>query len=513
MSMKESGMVFPRESGVLLHPTSLPGRFGIGDLGDEAYRFVDFLAGARQHLWQMLPLGPLGFGNSPYQSLSAFAGNPLLISPARLVEDGLLDRSDLDRVPDFPVDMVDFDAVASFKGRLLRRSYGLFNARSDAGLLSRFEGFCSTHAAWLDDFALFMAVKEANGLAPWYAWEPDIRLRQPEAVQRWGSLLSQEVRRHKYLQFLFYEQWSRLKSYCAERGVRLIGDIPIFVSLDADSTWSHPGMFSLDDKGRPTVVAGVPPDYFSETGQLWNNPLYRWDAMAADGYRWWIERFKATLSLVDVVRVDHFRGFAKYWEIPGGSKTAAAGLWVEGPGASLFLKVIESLGQVPIIAEDLGIITSDVVELRDRFGFPGMRVLQFAFLSGQPGDLHLPHNYPRNCVVYTGTHDNDTTVGWFRGGGANTVPEDVRRRERERALRYAGGDGREINWDMIRLALMSVANTAIVPLQDILGLGGEARMNTPGTERGNWLWRFRAEMLKGGVGERLSGMVEMYGRG
>jgi 4-alpha-glucanotransferase len=513
VSTKDSTQVFPRESGVLLHPTSLPGPFGIGDLGDEAYRFVDFLAGARQHLWQMLPLGPLGFGNSPYQSLSAFAGNPLLISPARLVEDGLLEKSELEVVPDFPRDAVDFNAVSAFKGRLMRRSYDLFLRRTNPGVVSRFEEFCSAQASWLDDFALFMAVKEANGLAPWYAWEPDIRLRKALALSRWRHQLSREVRQHKYQQFVFFEQWARLRRYCGVRGIRLVGDIPIFVSLDADSTWSHPEMFFLDGNGRPLAVAGVPPDYFSETGQLWNNPLYRWDVMAGDGYRWWIERFKALLNVVDIVRVDHFRGFAKYWEIPGGSKTAATGRWVEGPGASLFVKVIEALGNIPIIAEDLGVITPDVVELRERFGFPGMRVLQFAFLSGQPGDLHLPHNYPRNCVVYTGTHDNDTTVGWFRGQGASTVPDETRRKERERVLRYAGSDGGDIAWDIMRLALMSVANTAIVPLQDVLGLGNEARMNTPGTEAGNWIWRFGAEMLTDEIRDRLADMVESYGRG
>ncbi len=506
--------MFPRESGLLLHPTSLPGRFGIGDLGEEAYRFVDFLAGAGQHLWQMLPLGPTGYGNSPYQCLSAFAGNPLLISPIRLLERGLLDKADLENVPGFPQDKVDFDAVFDFKNRLLKKSFSAFEKKGDRGLVERFESFCRRNSWWLDGFALFMAVKEAHGLGAWNTWEEDIRKHDPAAVRRWTITLEREIRRHQYQQFLFFEQWSDLRKYCAQRGIRLVGDIPIFIALDSDSVWAHPEMFWLDETGKPTVVAGVPPDYFSKTGQLWNNPLYRWEVIAKDGYRWWIDRFRATLALVDVVRLDHFRGFEKYWQIPGGSKTAVNGRWVEGPGAEFFEKVMGALGEVPIIAEDLGIITPQVVELRDGFGFPGMRVLQFAFISGLPDDLHLPHNYPRNCVVYTGTHDNDTVIGWFRGEGtaAATLSPDTRIRERQRVLKYLGTDGKEIDWDLIRLALMSVANTAIVPLQDIIGLGSAARMNTPGTGQGNWGWRFTSDMLTGRVRDRLGELTAVYGR-
>ena len=502
----------PRESGVLLHPTSLPGRFGIGDLGQEAYRFADFLAGAGQHLWQMLPLGPTGYGNSPYQCLSAFAGNPLLISPDLLADADLLDPHDLAEVPAFPQTTVDFDAVAEFKVALLERSFDIFENRGQESLRSRLAAFCQQNASWLDEFCLFMAIREAHDLQAWNTWEEDIRRGDGTAVARWKSMLERDIRRHQYQQFLFFEQWARLREYCAQRGIRLIGDIPIFISLDSDSVWAHPELFCLDERGKPTLVAGVPPDYFSKTGQLWNNPLYRWDVMAKDGYAWWIERFKATRAFFDIIRIDHFRGFEKYWEIPAGSKTAVQGRWVEGPAAKFFETIISALGQLPIIAEDLGIITPEVVELRERFGFPGMRVLQFAFSSGSAEDPYLPHNYPRNCVAYTGTHDNDTVLGWFHGGDSTTLSEEARVRERQQALKYVGTDGTEINWDLIRLALMSVADSAIIPLQDVLGLGSEARMNTPGTVGGNWCWRFTDDMLTEAIRARLEEMTRMYGR-
>jgi 4-alpha-glucanotransferase len=503
---------FRRASGLLLHPTSLPGRFGVGDFGDEAYRFADFLAGAGQRLWQMLPLGPTGYGNSPYQCLSAFAGNPLLISPDRLLAQGLLDPADLASVPQFSQDRVDFDAVFSFKERLLRKSFSIFEAAGERALGGRFESFRQANSWWLNEFAFFMAVKEAHGLAAWSTWEDDIRDRNPEAVRRWVGILERDIRRHQYQQFLFFEQWSELKRYCAQMGIRLVGDIPIFIAADSDSVWAHPEMFRLDETGRPTVVAGVPPDYFSETGQLWNNPLYRWEIMARDGYRWWIDRLRASLAFFDVIRLDHFRGFEKYWEIPAGSKTAVNGQWVAGPGAAFFDRILGALGQMPIIAEDLGIVTPEVVALRERFGFPGMRVLQFAFLSGRPDDMHLPHNYPRNCVVYTGTHDNDTVLGWFQGGGRTTLSGETVVHERQRVLRYLATDGQDVNWDMIRLALMSVADTAMVPVQDVIGLGSEGRMNTPGTENGNWGWRFTAGQLTGEAMRRLGDLTEVSGR-
>ncbi len=514
MSRDNSSSAFPRESGILLHLTSLPGRFGIGDLGDEAYRFADFLAAAGQRLWQMLPLGPVGYRSSPYQSLSAFAGNPLLISPSRLFERGLLSRRDLEAAPIFPDECVDFEAVSAFKRSLIGHSFDAFEKAADGEVRTSFDSFCAEQASWLDDFGLFMAVKEAHGFMAWNTWEEDIRMRSAQAVTRWTHVLQREIRRHKFEQFLFFDQWSDLKSYCAGKKIRLVGDIPIFVSLDSDSVWVHPEMFWLDRSGVPSVVAGVPPDYFSKTGQLWNNPLYRWDVMAREGYAWWIARFRATLSMVDVVRIDHFRGFDKYWEIPAESETAAGGKWVSGPGADFFECLSTELGAIPIIAEDLGIITPEVVALREKFGFPGMRVLQFAFMSGTSDDVHLPHNYPRNCVVYTGTHDNETVLGWFKGDcdAATTLSVEDRKRERARALRYIGTDGQEINWDLIRLASMSVANTAIFPLQDVLGLGNEARMNTPATVSGNWSWRFTKDAPLEASGNRLGELTALYGR-
>ena len=506
-------ILFPRESGILLHPTSLPGPFGVGDLGDDAYRFIDFLAGAGQHLWQMLPLGPLAYGNSPYQCLSAFGGNPLLISPSRLVQANLLENSDLENVPDFDPNRVDYEAASAFKSRILGRSFEIFESRADSGTTQRFDLFCSDNASWLDDFALFIAVREAHGYATCNAWEEGIMQRRTEAMNEWRGKLGARIKRCKYEQFLFFQQWSDLKSYCAERKVRLIGDIPIFISLDSASVWAHPEEFYLNECGAPTVVAGVPPDYFSKTGQLWNNPLYRWDVMARNGYKWWIDRFRATLSFVDIIRIDHFRGFAKYWEIPAGSKDAVNGRWADGPGKALFDKVKDDLGELPIIAEDLGTITPDVIELRESLGFPGMRVLQFAFISGDPKDLNLPYNYPSNTVAYTGTHDNNTTVGWFHGGRATTLSEETRRRERQRVVKYTGTDGKDIHWDLIRLALSSVANTAIIPLQDVLGLGGEARMNTPGTVGSNWSWRFTSEMLTEEARDKLAEITSIYGRG
>jgi len=359
-----------------------------------------------------------------------------------------------------------------------------------------------------------MALKDAHGLTAWNTWEEDIRKRQPESIEYYSKKLADEIYYQKYQQYQFFKQWSDLKNYCNERGIKLIGDMPIFIALDSAEVWSHPEMFYLDDNGKPTVVAGVPPDYFSRTGQLWGNPLYRWDVIAKDGYAWWIERFRATCVLVDIIRVDHFRGFEKYWEVPATDTTAINGRWVAAPGAELFQAVQNVLGTLPIIAEDLGEITPEVDALREQFGFPGMRVLQFAFGSGPKADRHRPHNYPRNCVVYTGTHDNNTTIGWFRGEDVkdSTQSKEERERERQLALKYLGTDGHEINWDFIRLALMSPANTAIIPMQDVLGLGSEARMNTPAKAEGNWSWRFTWDMLTERITSRLREMVAIYGR-
>jgi 4-alpha-glucanotransferase len=495
-----------RSSGILLHPTSLPGRFGCGDLGPAAYHFLGFLVESRQRLWQVLPLGPTGYGDSPYQSFSSFAGNPLLISPEQLAEQGLLSPSDLHDAPAFPAHQVDYGAVIPFKMALLTRSFERFKAGAQPALCEEFEAFCDANRAWLDDFALFMALKEVHGGAVWNTWAPDIAARRPEAIEGWRQRLSDAYERHRYLQHQFFKQWMTLKQVANQRGVRLIGDVPIFVAHDSADVWTHPELFQLDGGGRPTVVAGVPPDYFSATGQLWGNPIYRWDVLRDSGYGWWIERLSATLKMVDIVRLDHFRGFQACWEVPAGEETAINGRWVEGPGADLFhaLRSAFSVHRLPIIAEDLGVITPDVVALREQFELPGMRVLQFAFGGGVVSQMDAPYQYPRNCVVYTGTHDNDTSLGWFR---RSSLPE-----ERALAVRYMGTDGREFNWEFIRLAMSSVADTAVVPLQDILGLDSEARMNYPGRGMGNWTWRYVPDMLTGEVSQRLAEMTELYGR-
>jgi 4-alpha-glucanotransferase len=502
-----------RTSGLLLHPTALPGPFGIGEIGAEAHRFADFLHASRQGLWQVLPLGPTGYGDSPYQCFSAFAGNPLLVSLERLAKDGLLTGSDLKKAPAFPSDGVDYGAVIDFKRPLLEKAFERFEKKARPEQREDFEKFQRDSAEWLDDFALFMALKAARGGEPWNAWEEQLVNREPEALARARQTLAREVRSRAFAQYLFFRQWEELRGRCHALGVRIVGDLPIFVAHDSSDVWAHPDLFHLAADGRPAFVAGVPPDYFSATGQLWGNPLYRWDVLAKTGYRWWIERFRATLSLVDLVRLDHFRGFEACWEVPGDEDTAVHGRWAKGPGATLFEAVEAALGPLPIIAENLGVITPEVEVLRERFGWPGMAILQFAFGSDDPLDGFKPHNYPRDRVVYTGTHDNDTTVGWWTGGVGDTTrkPEQV---EAERALcrKYLGIDGREIHWDFIRAVLMSVADTAIIPLQDVLGLGSETRMNLPGRASGNWRWRFEASALTDGVRDRLREMTEMYGR-
>lgn len=495
-------MTFTRSSGILLHPTSLPGQFGIGDLGTAAYEFVDFLVASGQRLWQVLPLGPTGYGDSPYQCFSAFAGNPLLISLEELVKEGSLSPSDVADMPRFPVDRVDYGRVIRFKMSILRRSFQQFEAQASWAQQGEFLTFCDANQHWLDDYALFMAIKDHFGGAAWSEWDADIATRDPETMARWTEKLEDQVRFYRYLQFQFFRQWLALKRYANQRRIRIIGDIPIFVAYDSADVWSHPDLFYLDEQGRPTVVAGVPPDYFSPTGQLWGNPLYRWDVMAQDSYAWWIERFRAAFKLFDIVRVDHFRGFEAYWEVPATAETAVNGRWVKAPGLAFFQSVEQVLGKLPIIAEDLGVITPEVEAIRDTFGFPGMKVLQFAFDTDATNEF-LPHNYERNCVVYTGTHDNDTTRGWFE----SRSPE-----VRSFVLKYLGTDGRNIHWDFIRLALGSVANTAVVPLQDVFGLGTEARMNYPSQSSGNWTWRFAPDMLTDEIATHLYTLAEVYGR-
>ena len=481
-------MKFDRASGILLHPTSLPGPYGIGDFGQAAYRWVDWLAGTGCKLWQVLPMGPTGYGNSPYQSFSAFAGNPYLISPEFLIRENLLYPEDFTNQPEFDPSRVDFGSLIPWKLALLERSFSHFS-KINGRVRNEYDIFCSENASWLDDYACFMAIKESQGGGAWDGWSEPIRLRLPAAMEEVRESLAPLRARFSYYQFIFFRQWKALYDYARSKGLSILGDIPIFVSYDSADVWSNPELFHLDKARRPTVVAGVPPDYFSPTGQLWGNPLYRWEEHKRTGYRWWLERLSASFKLFDILRFDHFRGFAGYWEIPADKKTAEVGRWVKGPGADFFTAIQSKLDEeLPIIAEDLGEITPDVTALRDQFSLPGMKVLQFAF-SG-PENPFLPHSYPQNCVVYTGTHDNDTTLGWFCS---------AKESEKDFALRYLGADSASIVWEMIRAAWKSGAELAIVPMQDFLNLGSEARFNFPSRPEGNWEWR----LSETGLNEKL----------
>jgi len=490
-----------RSSGILLHPTSLPSPFGVGDFGAEARAFIDFLHHAQQALWQILPLGPTGYGNSPYQCLSAFAGNTLLIDLRDLINEGSLESIAL-TASTADGDPVDFEETRSLKAKLLDKAFEGFCREMASSMASEYQAFCARSAWWLDDYALFRALKAAQGDREWTAWDRDLAFREPRALQRARDQLGQEINRQKFFQFLFFRQWMSLRAYARERNVRIIGDLPIFVAYDSADVWAHRELFKLDPQGRPTVVAGVPPDYFSETGQLWGNPLYDWERLGATDFRWWIDRVRWSLELFDLIRVDHFRGFVAGWEIPAGEATAQNGQWAAAPGRELFATLKKALGDLPIIAENLGVITPEVEGLRAECGFPGMRVLQFAF-GGDATNEHLPHNHTSDSVVYTGTHDNDTTVSWF---------ESLGDAEREYCLKYLGSVTGEINWDMIRAAVASVADTAIIPLQDVLGLGNEARMNLPATETGNWTWRISPGALRDDAANRLSDLCRLYGR-
>jgi 4-alpha-glucanotransferase len=499
-------MKFPRASGILLHPTALPGRFGIGDLGDEAYHFVDFLAAAGQSYWQMLPLNPTGYADSPYQTFSAFAGNPVLVSPRKLVEAGHLDAVDLRDTPVFPANQVDFGAVIPYKTALLDQAFANFHAASP-GQRAAFERFQVEQADWLDDFALFMALKAAHDLRPWREWSPELATRKPKALESARKTLAAEIKSQKYRQWQFFEQWLALKRYANERGVRIVGDIPIFVALDSADVWANPHLFHFGERLQPTVVSGVPPDYFSATGQRWGHPLYRWDVMKQEGYAWWIARFRMAFTQADVVRVDHFRGFYNYWEVPADKETAIHGRWLNGPGADLFHAATAALGDMALIAEDLGEIDEEaragISALQAEFGYPGMKVLQFAFGSG-PANLFLPHHFTRDCVVYTGTHDNDTIAGWYQ-----TAPEHVR----DHLRRYLARDDSDIAWSLIRLAWSSVAHTAVTTAQDLLSLGHEARFNLPGSVGGsNWCWRLLPGTLDERIAGRLAEVTALYGR-
>ncbi len=495
-------MKFNRASGILLHPTSFPGPYGIGDIGSRAHRWVDFLSGAGCGLWQVLPIGPTGYGDSPYQCFSSFAGNPLLISPDALLREDLLHPDDLCDRPFFPDDHVDFGQVIPWKNGVLDRSYIRYQHNQSSQLKTEMEEFRVDHSGWLDDYALFMALKEAHGGAPWPAWEGPLRQRQPEALLAARKNLQVAVERQIYRQFLFYSQWSSLRDHAHSKNIQIIGDIPIFVAHDSADVWVNPDLFYLNDAGMPTFVAGVPPDYFAPTGQLWGNPLYRWDVHAKSGYAWWLKRIQAILGLVDIIRIDHFRGFAGYWEVPGKAKTAEIGRWAPGPGEDFFRSIRRSLGDLPIIAEDLGVITPDVVELRDSFNLPGMKIFQFAFDS-TPDDPFLPHNYPVNCVVYTGTHDNDTALGWY-----NRITEP----EREVYRSYMDRDGSKVSSDFIRGVWSSVAMFSLAPMQDFLGLGNEARMNYPGNPSGNWMWRMPSGSQSPELQAKIKQLNYLYSR-
>ncbi|MEM6868724.1 MAG: 4-alpha-glucanotransferase, partial [Cyanobacteria bacterium P01_C01_bin.121] len=474
-------MSFSRTSGILLHPTSLPGRFGIGDIGYQSYRFVDFLAETKQQLWQILPLGPTGHGNSPYMSYSAMAGNPMLISLENVQSQGLLEEEELALIESFPIDRVDYDAVSAFKLPLLRKAAERFKEIASDETKAEFNKFRKERASWLEDYGLFMALRDTNDGKPWPEWEYGLVHRDPDALNFARVDLASEIFYHEYMQFEFYRQWHDLKSYANKKGIQIVGDMPIYVSHNSSDVWAFPDKFMLNTETMyPSQMAGVPPDFFSAEGQLWGNPTYNWTVVQEEGFGWWMLRIRSLLDFVDLMRIDHFRGFESYWAIPEGSSSALTGEWIEAPGYTFFEAVEEKLGKLPFLAEDLGMIDDKVHALRDHFGFPGMKILQFAFGSDDK-NLYLPHNIDRNFVVYTGTHDNDTTVGWFTSATEY---------EKLRLVNYVGAfEASSVHWAMIRLAMSSVANQAVIQLQDILGLGTQSRMNTPGTAEGNWEWR------------------------
>lgn len=495
-------MNLPRASGILLHPTSFPGPDGIGDLGPEAYQWIDFLKDSGTTLWQVLPLGPTGYGDSPYQCFSAFAGNTYLISPTLLLDQGLLTRADFTDRPVFPAEGVDYGNAIQWKLTLLNRAFTRFTTRQDDELQNRFNQFCKENTAWLQDYAIFMAIKESQGGRSWLEWDKALKMHELAAVQLFTDSNMQAIQEQQFKQFLFFEQWNALKEYAHANGVKIIGDVPIFVSMDSADVWAHRELFFIDSKGNPTFIAGVPPDYFSPTGQLWGNPLYNWKKHRDSGFAWWIERMRASLQLFDWIRLDHFRGFAAYWKIKAGSQTAEVGIWEKCPGAALFTALENTLGELPIIAEDLGVITPDVVALREKFSFPGMCILQFAF-GGDPADRFLPHNYVRNSVVYTGTHDNNTTLGWFNTSSSA---------ERDFCLKYLGSGEEDIVANMIRTIWSSVASFSIAPMQDFLNLDTHARMNYPSKADGNWCWRMAPNAESVELAGRIRDLNFLYSR-
>src|SRR5690554_81959 len=497
-------MKFERSAGILLHPTSLPGRFGIGDIGNEAFNFVNFLEAAGQKLWQVFPLGSTGYGDSPYQCLSAFAGNPNLVSPEKLVEDGLLSFDEIESYPTDNPHKIDYGHVIHYKRLILRKAYNNFKNKFSE-FEEKFNSFCKENEEWLEDFSLFMAAKDFHKGELWTKWEKSLVVREKSALKEWKQKLEDDIKFHKFIQFQFFTQWKRLKEYANGKGIKIIGDIPIFVAYDSSDVWANNKIFTLDKEGNLEFVAGVPPDYFSETGQLWGNPLFIWEEMEKDDFKWWRSRLSKLLELVDIVRIDHFRGFEAFWKIPASAPTAQTGKWVKAPGEKFFNTLIKYFGDLPILAEDLGVITKEVEELRDKFGFPGMKILQFAFGTGMEKRF-LPHRYTRNSVVYTGSHDNDTTRAYFEKEkhSGNDIYSHA-----QKYLDYYGDD---IVQKLIKTAYASVADIVIIPMQDILNLGGEARMNYPGRTGGNWTWRFTWEQVPYYLAGAYKELAELYER-
>lgn len=492
----------PRSSGILLHPTSLPGKHGIGSFGKDAFRFIDFLAEAGQKLWQILPLGPTGYGDSPYQCFSSVAGNPLLINLDLLVEQGFLSKKDLKSNPNLLDSEVDYEFVIHYKFDKLKTAYANFQASGNAEAKNDFASFCAANTHWLEDFALFMALKGEHNQVAWQEWDPAYVNRDPKALQEFSENHVDEIDFRRFIQWLFFRQWASVKEYANSKGIKIIGDIPIYISGDSVETWTQPQIFLFDENKNPVKVAGVPPDYFSKTGQLWGNPIYDWEYHKKTNFIWWKERIKANLELFDMVRIDHFRGFSEFWAVPFGEETAMNGEWLPCPGDELFTSLKDEFGELPIIAEDLGVITDDVVALREKFGFPGMKILQFAFDSDEDND-YLPHTYDKNFVVYTGTHDNDTATSWYKLA-SNENKTSVRE--------YLGHKPEKGAWDFIRLAHSSTANMSVIPLQDLLNLGNEARMNLPGTTQDNWKWRFKKGDLTKALAKRMRKLTKVYGR-
>ena len=493
-----------RTSGILLHPTSLPSPYGIGDLGKAAYDFIDFLEKAGQHLWQILPLTPTGYGNSPYSSFSAFAGQPLLISPEHLEKMGLLEEWELDTAPENNEDLVEYDKVSKWKTQIFKLAFSRFEMKEDKELKKQYRQFVKENTYWLNDYAIYMACRDMQGQKEWFKWDEKYRKSTQKVKAELKKTLKDEIKYYCFIQFLFYKQWAELKAYANEKGIKIIGDMPLFVSLDSADVWANPKLFQLDSKGYPTKVAGVPPDYFSETGQLWGNPLYNWEVHEKNQFQWWVARVRYQLALSDYLRIDHFRGLESYWAVPAEEETAINGTWVKAPGKALFETIEQELGKgLPIIAEDLGTITPEVIELRDHFGFPGMKILQFAFESEDESSF-LPHQFTTtNCVCYTGTHDNNTTRGWYDSASDYS---------RDKVRRYMNTNGNSIHWDFLRTCLGTIADYAIIPMQDILGLGEEGRMNVPGVAENNWAWRYRKEDISEGLAEGLKETTQLYGR-